>query len=495
MQIVIILPNSMASRSVLESPILHELAVQPDCKVVFLSKKSSDLERIGRANRRNFKWMDINRPINLKPTIRLTFNRICKSIFVRLFRILKSDYANLAFRFNQLNGFVGHRQKVKMPLARQKREALAGNFVIRSYGSPFPGSQSLFHAMYRLYYSKWQCTDASIDALFLTYRPDLIVFWHAQSQVVKPYALAARKYHVPAIAVLGSWDRPTTKGPLAPGIARYIVNNEKMKQELICFHNISAELIDNVGWPQMDVYKQRNVLKSKREIHQELGISVNCKLLLYAANSERLGKHEPGLVDYLAEKVVAKFYGEKVALVVRPHPRDGNWKNRFAPNHSSPEVIVQTAEDGRLDYLAGLLSAADILISTQGSVSLDAVAMDTCVINVAFDGHLQRHFSESVKRWYEMDHYAAVVETGGVWVVNNFQELDEAIKGYLADSTKDSSERKALRQQQLEPFDGKASKRVVGVFERVAKDSGPQPALQTVSSNSTHKNTGIVEIH
>jgi hypothetical protein len=126
---------------------------------------------------------------------------------------------------------------------------------------------------------------------------------------------------------------------------------------------------------------------------------------------------------------------------------------------------------GRLDHLANLLYHADVLLASQGSISLDAAALDTCVINIAFDGDLEVDHFASIRRWYEMDHYAPVVRSGGTRMVSSYEELDRAIIDYLRNPDKDRLGRDRLRQEQLEPFDGQASERLVKLIVKEAQQS------------------------
>ena len=230
-----------------------------------------------------------------------------------------------------------------------------------------------------------------------------------------------------------------------------------MKKELVTFHDIAAERIDVVGWPQMDVYKQEQSFEGRSEFLNSIGIDPTHRFLVFAANSERLGAHEPGIASFLLEKINQGVYGSDISLLVRTHPNDGRWKQRFGSLAEKPNVVVMSAGMGNINLLANTLRHADVVIATQGSVSLDAAAFDRCIINIAFDGHLKKSHEDSVARWYEMDHYQPVVETGGVSLVRSFDELDDAVNAYLQDPSKDTAGRATLRTVELEPFDGKSS--------------------------------------
>jgi CDP-glycerol glycerophosphotransferase (TagB/SpsB family) len=297
------------------------------------------------------------------------------------------------------------------------------------------------------------------------------VLAHLQSSGIRPYNIAARRRRLPILGIVGSWDQPTTKGPLCPGIRRYVVQSKIMRQELQRYHLVPEDGIEVVGWPQMDFYKKPGLMQPREMFLSSIDIPLNRRLLVFAAYSARLGPHEPGIARYLAAQIQKGGYGEPCTLLIRPHPKDDQWEERFGALHAPPNVIVQHAEWGRLEYLANLLYHADVLLASSGTVALDAAALDTCVINIAFDGDLEVDYYESVRRWHEMEHYAAVVRSEGVRLVESYQALDQAISTYLRNPDTDRKGRERLCREQLEPFDGRASERLVALIVQEAYQS------------------------
>lgn len=460
----------MAIRTVLGSKIFSLLRVQQHSRIYFLTPPFNRGDFSQLIESENITWLDITSPVGAGYKQRF-LSRICRGIWWRVFKLLRAGFGNLVFRFNQLHNFQGHRQKVKMPPERRQREALAGNFVDSKLGIPFPDSKRVYNFIYHLHHCLWQCNDPQIEYFVDKINPERMIFWHVQVPSIKPYSLAARRRKIPCIAVPGSWDRPTTKGPMYPEIARYIVNNIVMKKELEEFHDVPSSDIDVVGWPQMDVYHDKQHCSSKKEFLSELNLPSNHQIIVYTANCERLGPHEPGLVEHIAQNIKKEFYPGTVTLLIRPHPQDVVWQQRFSNVKDMDQVKILPSEMGKLDFLADLLRHADVVIATQGSVSLDAVALDACTINIAFDGYLDQPEHQSVKLWYAMDHYLPVVQSGGVKVVTNFEEMNSAISGYLQNPDLDKHGRQRLRELELAPLDGSSSMRIVDALFQPLKDS------------------------
>jgi len=459
---VLVAPNSMAFRAIANSqvlPLLHEDAITLGYeKIIVLSPDDGSQRQLPDF----IEWRNYLLPTNRVNRLSL-HHKIIRAIVTRMSRLLGLGYENTVFRFNQLEQFFAHKFKQGMSLERREREELAGNFVSKKYGFPFPNSKTIYNWIYNFHYSKNHIPDPNIHAFFKENTIGKLVFWHVQNAIFREYSICARKQNIPYIAVIGSWDRPTTKGPICPSCDKYIVNSSVMKDELEQHHGVDSSLIEVVGWPQMDIYHNQTLLESRDTFLNILGIEPSDTVLLYAGNAARLGAHEPSLVEHMALQIDQGHYGENTHLLIRPHPQDVDWQDRYAKVSSqelSKHVTLMPAEMGNMKTMVNTLQHADIVIATQGSISLDAAALDKKIINVAFDGSLKRSYTESVKRWYEMDHYLPVVNSGGVAIVNSFDELDSTVKTLLSEDPYQEG-RQHLRAIELEPFNGDSSARQV----------------------------------
>ncbi len=460
---VIVAPNSMAFRAINNSqvlPLLQQDAVALGFeKIILLSPDDGSQEQLP-----DFvEWQNFLLPSGYASTLPI-HKRLLRSLSVRISRYLGLGYENTVFRFNHLQNFFAHRFKQGMSKERRKREELAGNFVSKQYGAPFPRSQALYQWIYNFHYSLRQVPDPNIERFFHTTDISKLIFWHVQNPIFREYSICARRQNIPYIGVIGSWDRPTTKGPICPNCEKYIVNSQVMKNELIQFHSVDEHDIKVVGWPQMDIYHDNSLKEDRSTFLSQFQIKETHKVLLYAGNASRLGAHEPSIVEHIATQINSGVYGKNVHLIVRPHPQDVDWESRYAAINSDSEhtnyVTVMPSEMGNMKTMLNTLCHADIVIATQGSISLDAAALDKKIINIAFDGSLTRSYTESVKRWYEMDHYLPVIESGGVTIVNSFTELDTSITTLLISDTQKEG-RQRLREIELEPFKGDSSARQV----------------------------------
>ena len=173
-RVAMVLPNAMAVRNVMETPVLDLLAMQEDLVVALLTPNPADRERISKLDSGHLYWADVRRPVLQVSGVNSTHQiskvrRLSHRLFMRLLRG-RAGFANLVFRFNHLHQFAGHQQKLNLSPERRRREAMAGNFVDKELGEPFPDSWFLFRILYRLYYSTWD-SNSLVEAFFDQYKP------------------------------------------------------------------------------------------------------------------------------------------------------------------------------------------------------------------------------------------------------------------------------------------------------------------------------------
>jgi hypothetical protein len=343
---------------------------------------------------------------------------------------------------------------------------------------PFPDSRALFYALYRCYSMPGWPAPSWLTRLFATYQPAMVLIAYPQTAGGFLINRAAQRHGVPVLAYINSWDQPTTKGPLPPGIQHFIVWNRQIAHELQAHHGIPHHAISIVGAVHSDLYRQEHLRQSRESFLQTLGIPPERAVIVYGTSVTRLGRDEPAVARHVAERVAADGYARPATLLIRPHPNDHAWQTRFGVLDTLPHVQVlrsskfgadnapDAVQRGTADLLhfVNLMQHADVVLSGPSTLALDAAAFDTPVINVGFDGDRDLPYDDltSIRYRYDYDHYARVLATRGTRLVESYAALDEAINAYLETPTLDAEGRERMRQEQLAPFDGRASERLVG---------------------------------
>ena len=464
-RILFVLPNRFASRNILTSDIPSILSETEDRFLTFVSLFPDDEQMVLSFNKKNLAWRHLAKP---EPASHLPFfvglkyaamNMVYS--FVHFLLLKKARHDALFYRFHKLHNLFIHWWWV----AKKKDSPTSLNGEVQkklidsTLAWPFPNSKIFFSLLKRLRFWQW-ASNTKVEAFFEKNRFDLVVFNFVQTSPIFPYIIAAKRRGVKTVGIVGSWDNPTTKGPLYP-CQRYIVQNRYMADMLKKYHDIDQNMVTIVGWPQMDIYKKPGIIEGREQFLSAMSLAPRCRLLLFGASTKRFGRHEPSVLRYILRQREAGVYGPEIALVIRAHPGDHNWQERLAEFQGLDNVIVEPPNYTDRTHLTNLLHHADIVMSTAGTICLDAVAFDTCAISIAFDGEVQQTSNEGAAIFYQSEHYASVIKTGGTRLVESFADLDQAILNYLNDPQQDADKRLALRALHLEPFDGKAGERLV----------------------------------
>lgn len=480
--VLIFLLDIFSARNFLFTPLWEHLKAARDANYVMVSSSPTHGKFVEKENLTHICWEMMGYPPEfIIKEVYSILNKLSLSALRQtvqagldgvITRILRELHVRILFRFNHIKGFRTH--QLKLNLSREERYKQYGE--LEYLGWPMSGNNVLFNLLYQLYTSLWWPSPRWLTLLFQTYRPQLAVIAFPQTVQGFQINLEAQRNKVPVIAYINSWDQPTTKGPIPPGIKQYMVWNEQMKKELIEYHDVKEEKISVVGAAQLDLYyHQRDMEMTREDFFRCLRVDPKRKLIVYGTYNTRLGPDEPAVAWHVAEKVDCGFYSKPAALIIRPHPKDKKWQSRFGKLEQFENVYVRRSsnfgkdQDGEvhkraqndLKELVNLMRHADIVLNGAGTLTLDAIAFDTCVINVGFDGDRNLSYDKSVLFRYEYDHYRKIVGAKGTILVKSYAELDRAINDYITEPQLDNHGRKKIREDFLHPFDGSAGLRII----------------------------------
>jgi hypothetical protein len=454
-RILLVLPSAMMARNWLSTDAGAQLGRDPALQVTVVTPDASDRAA---AEAAGLSWQPLLRPRDLSAIDRLRF---MGGYLLHM---------SLVHRFNAIAGFRGARERLKQSWPLRRIAIREGLPASRWFGFPLPRSRALYRWLTALYRSGWQ-RQRAVESLFDRLRPDLVVLGHIQTHFTMAYALAARARGVPTIGMVGSWDQPTTKGPIHPGIGRYLVQGQGVADELGRYHGVQADAVEAVGWVQMDPYRQPDIMTSRDAVLSDLGLPAGARYILFGAYPERLGRHEPALCADIAAGLASR----DCALVVRCHPIDQGWRARFGSLHRPPHVVVLPPELGDLKRLAGQVGHAEMVLSSAGTILLDAVALDTPAVAIAFEDESEPYFDRIARR-YDMEHWASLLKTGGMPMARDIGELMTVIGETLEDRDRDAQGRARLVTDYLAPLDGAAGRRIAAAISSAARKASARKA-------------------
>lgn len=314
-------------------------------------------------------------------------------------------------------------------------------------------------------------------------RPDVVVstgpFQFEQPGVFS----AAKKLGIPTLAYIPSWDNVSTKNRMVFRYDGYIVWNDCVRDELHTYYPQTRHRpVYVVGAPQFDIFRQRRFYRSREEFCSKQGLDPRRPIVLYAIGSPNFLKEHHGAV-HLANRIVAGHLGD-VQMLVRPHPIHDNAEmrelfDRFGPNvrlqktsNAGKSLTKRTQDELQTVEWINTFRHADVVVNLSSTVTIDAAIFDKPVVNLDFDPQPSRAQQQLVKEInHEWLHFKPIAESGGVWLVNDFEGMEEAVKTYLKSPSLHSEKRRWIVDHVCGFSDGKCAERmadaIAGFAQRV----------------------------
>jgi hypothetical protein len=293
-----------------------------------------------------------------------------------------------------------------------------------------------------------------------------------------PITRVARQLGVPTIAIDTTWDNMASKRPPYIRPDRLTVWNEWMRGEATRYYGFPDPAVAVTSGTQFDVLFRRDALPGRGEALRALGLDPARRLIVFSLNAPMYAPDNPGYIRLLLEAIRSGAIAGQPNLVVRLHPfdRDGNYAEAVSGftnvvlqrgfalgSPGSPFECLPTHDDVR--RYGALMGHSDLLLNQASTTSLDAMATDTPVVNIAFDLRAT-HPEMSIARLYGFTHYKRIVDTGAVKLARSAEELFALMNAYLSDRSLDADHRLEARRKFVTFEDGTAAARVAGyLFE------------------------------
>ncbi len=330
--------------------------------------------------------------------------------------------------------------------------------------------------------SQWfRGTEHYVD-LFRKMRPSLVFNGsHVHSQVAIQVIHAAQALGIPTATFLFSWDNLTSQGRLIPLYDHYLVWNEAIKADLLrIYPSIRAEQVRVVGTPQFDFHFRPEFHCSREEYCARVGADPRRPIVVYSTG---MANHMPGehvVVERIADLLKEFTEFGPPQLLVRLYAKD--LTNRFDELRNRrrdilfPEVAWEkswlTPKYEDLSAYTNLLRHCALGINIASTVSLELCMMDKPVLNVGYDPPGMNIHPVSFARYYQFDHYAPVVASGGVEVAYSEDQLRAQISNALRNPGERAAQRRALLDKMFGgTLDGHSSNRVSQALLQLASRS------------------------
>jgi CDP-Glycerol:Poly(glycerophosphate) glycerophosphotransferase len=353
----------------------------------------------------------------------------------------------LSLRHSLRNGF--HRQRMQ--------PGHSNWFLDPTLAGPLPRWPFLDPLMQRWNYGRTRYLATPLRCRLKRERP-AIALANMQMHSVVPFIVGARRFDLRAVGNIASWDHTVGKGIVAPHLQRYLVQNDGMRDDLVRYHGIAAERIVVTGWPQTDVFHRKRPRAEYELLLETLGLDPARPLATVMGNTPTNAPYEGRFV----ERVVRWWRenaGGRFSLLFRPHPRDREWRERFAAGLGESGVAVQEPSFTDLDTLAVLLQHVDVVVSNAGTILLDALANDRPAVCVLYDEGAPAGESWALKN-VSGEHYRTLMESDAFYRAHRFEDVVAGVERALAEPKELEGERKRVARAALGEIDGRAAERV-----------------------------------
>lgn len=318
---------------------------------------------------------------------------------------------------------------------------------------------------------------------FRKYQPSVVFV----TDFLHPYewgvAKTARQLRIPVVSMIANWDHLTKN--VFQKSDKVIAWDEFNKKQLIDYYGYDSKDILVAGIPHQDYFVQaKDKFLSKKEFLRKIGAPDDKKLITYT--TARGSKDEPDIIDIICNAIKEGKIKSPAHVHVRTHPEDD--PNRYEKLKKYEGIItfelpkktvgerfwsgkmigarpvelgkIWVPDDEEMIHYSNLIAVTDVAVNVASSVTLDAVALDTPVINIAFDGYAKRDFVDSNARVFKLTNYEFVPQSGGVRIAYSADDLINFINMYLENPKLDQEGRKKLVAEHCGTQDGKAGERI-----------------------------------
>jgi len=279
-----------------------------------------------------------------------------------------------------------------------------------------------------------------------------------QMHSVVPFIVGGRRLGLTVIGNIASWDHTVGKGIVTPRLQRYLVQNDVMRADLVRYHGIDEGRIVVTGWPQTDVFHRKRPRSNYEAVLGELNLDPSRPLVMVMGNTPTNAPYETQFVERLV-RWWRDHARVRFSLLFRPHPRDREWRSRFAAALSEAGVAVQAPSFTDLETLAVLLQHGEVVVSNAGTILLDALANDRPAICTLYDEGAPSGESWALKN-VSGEHYKTLFESEAFYRAYSFAELTAGIERALAEPHELAAERARVTRAVLGEIDGRAAARV-----------------------------------
>lgn len=298
---------------------------------------------------------------------------------------------------------------------------------------------------------------------------------------------SAERLAIPTLSIVPSFDNLTSKGVMGAKPTRLLVWNETMRREAIGLHDFSAAAVGVCGPVQFDIYAQPERWLPRQEVWRSFGLDAQRPTYVVGTITPVYFPYNRDVIEIVAEAIAAGKLPRDAQVLVRLHPQvvdDPTFGDKIEPYRAIaaryPFVALNVPEVRRwgtlrppakddMAQLATILAGADAVVVPASTLAIDAAAVDSPVIGVAFDGKTRQPPELSSERMFYFTHYRPLTESGAIALARSPEELVASLERATRDRGERAERRRRLIELIVGRHDGGAAQRICAEIEDMAR--------------------------
>jgi hypothetical protein len=323
-------------------------------------------------------------------------------------------------------------------------------------------------------------SNAALESIVTSEQPDFILMPTVlEGPFLNDLIEIGRRLQIPTIAVMNSWDNPSTKRSVTGMPDRLLVWGPQTFNHAIRYVGIPQNQALCFGAAQFDVFRLPTRY-GRAELCARYGIDPQRRIVLYAGSTKHTDEFGHLL---LLDGAISSGKLQNVAIIYRPHPwgNCGSNGGRFSRHHwenvfidSTMADYVETVGKGTAkmklaDYqdTHDLLSAVDALVSPMSTILLEAAMHGKPILcfQSGVSGNTAMRVRVNQAQFSELFHSPEVLVCGDDNFLPVIQSLvDRAVEPGIA------SRMRRMCDEFVTPFDAPFSERLPKLLSDLQKE-------------------------
>jgi len=296
---------------------------------------------------------------------------------------------------------------------------------------------------------------------FQKYKPSLVLMAHLFGGIEIALLREARHRKVVTVGLINSWDKITARCMIRLLPDWMIVHNNLIKADAIRYVDMPQSRVRVVGIPHFDFYVTQPRMP-RDKFFQKWGLDPEKKIILFFPAGRTRSDFDRATITLLDDLLASGRLADNLQLLVRFPPNDDveikeGYKNKIVFQVPGYRFSMERGTDWDMDFqdfesLADAIFYSELVVTYSSTTVIDSAVFNKPIINL--------NFHPEDEWFYQVDHYQPILESGGVKVARNREELINRINSYLKNPLLDEEGRGRIIEDECWKLDGRSGKRV-----------------------------------